>query len=433
MIIKEKKQMVDFKSRLAQIKQQQETAKPSLKSRLLSGGSSSTPAAGASSLKSRLLGGGGSSTGGGGLRNKFKKRDQTILDKTYEDRNEKSKSRGTGRPLFQPELMEQFGVVDFQTTAGDRFVEVMPISFKPEVPYFTEMSVHFGVGFNNDAYICMNRLNQGRCYRCERQQVMWRDQVTYTKDQAKALYPADRCVYLLWERTKELVEGESPDYTLALWAAPKSKVHSEIQEKVRNKITRTTLDISDISIGGDGRTVGFTIQRNKGDYPEYRAFDLIERDKPIPDEIVTKLDAMITYAEENGFKNCIEMFYNFHEYDELKASMETEEEETEGTTSTGTTGTPSTGRPSLRSQSSSATPTTGVSTMEAQEEQLMAILEELQDELGTKSKNPLLWKNWCKTNGYEAALDMPPDEAIPAIIDDMYEKGISEIKGENVN
>lgn len=357
---------------------------------------------------------------GGGLRSKFQKRSSSVLEKTYEDRNERSKAGGSGRPIFNQELMSQFGIEDFKTTQGDRFVEILPVSFDPEVPYHKELSVHFGVGFNNDAFICVNRLNNGRCYRCEFQKRMWRDQDTYTKDDTKALYPYDRAVFLMWERTKELVDGETPDYTFQLWAAPKKKVHGEIQEKVRNKITHKTLDVSDVSIDGDGRTVSFTIKKNKGDYPEYRAFDLLERDMPIPDEVINKLESIISYANEQGFDNCLEMFYNIPEYDEVKESMETEIDEDETTSNTSeTTGSP---RRSLRPNNQpSAEPTTGTSSA-GNEDEIMAYLEEVQAELEAAKANPLKWRKWCKDNDYEDAIGMNTDEAIPAIIDDLYEK-----------
>jgi hypothetical protein len=365
-------------------------------------------------------------SGGSSLRNKFKKRNQSILEKTYEERNERSKAGGGGRPIFNQELMQEFGIEDFKTVQGDRFVELLPISFEDNIPYFKEISVHFGVGFNQDAFICVNRLNNGRCFRCEFQNKMWRDQVTYTKDDAKKLYPLDRCVYLLWERTKELVDGESPDYTFQLWAAPKTKVHGEIQARVRNKITGKTLDLSDVSENGDGRTISFTIKKNKGEFPEYRAFDLLERDMPIPDEVIEKLDQIISYAIEQGYNNCIEMFYNIPDYDEIKESMETEMDDEPSANKGETTGSV---RKSLKPDQSSATPSTTGSTSSSDEDAIMEILEEKQAEMEQAKANPLKWRKWCKDNDYEDAISMNVDEAIPAIIDDMYEKMLAELNG----
>lgn len=409
---------LSLKDRLAQ--KQQQTPKTGLASRFGNKSAATSP------LKQKLGGGGGGSS----IRNRFQKRSASVLDKTWEDRNERSKGGSTGRPLFNQELMAQFGIEDFKTTVGDRFIEILPISFEANQAYFTEISVHFGVGFANDAFICMQRFNRQRCYRCERQAVMWRDQVTYTKDQAKALYPTDRAVYLLWERTKELIDGEEPDFTFQIWAAPKSKVHSEIQEKVRDKLHRHTLDISDVHEGGEGRTVGFTIVK-QGDFPDYKAFDLIPRETPIPDEVLEKLASIVEYANEQGYTNALEVFYNLHEYDELKEAMETEEEmmddqQSEAQHSNG----PASrfNRPSLQSK---ATPQQQPPQQDPanDEEAIMQELETIQNELLLICNNPLKWRKWCNDNDYAAALEMDPTEAVSAIIDDMYEKAMADIRG----
>ena len=309
------------------------------------------------------------------------------------------------------------------TTTGDRFVEVLPISFDPHVPYYKEIAVHFGVGFNNDAFICLNRFFHGkRCYRCEKQQVMWRDQVTYTKDQAVKLFPTDRACYLLWERTNELIEGESPDFTFKLWAAPKTKVHSEIQEKVRDKLSRVTLDISDISIGGEGRTIGFTIVK-QGDFPDYKAFDLLKRENPIPDEVIEKLDLIITAAKEMGYDNCIEMFYNIPEYDEIKESMDTEEIEIDHKTPPK--------RTSLKQSGSGSASPQEEDPVQKFEDELMNELEQIQKEMESISSSPLRWRKWLTDNDYAEAIGMDTLEAISAIIDDMYEKAMAEQLGDS--
>ena len=357
------------------------------------------------------------------LRDKFKKRSQTVLDKTYDDRNQRSKG-AMGKSIFNEELMEQYGIEEFSPTAGDHFFEILPISLSPTIPYFREISIHFSVGFTNDAFICMQRHQIGgnkRCFRCETQAKMWKKQELYKKDDIVALYPVDRACYLLWERTKELVDGESPDFTFKLWASPKIKVHSEIQEKTRNKISHQTLDISDVSVdsdgNGDGRTVSFTIVK-QGDFPDYKAFDLLTRDEPIPDEVLEKLDEIITASEEQGYKNCIEMFFDLPEYNDIKESMETEMEDDLKDD------------PSIKSPASRTSlkqkQQTNEDQMEKEDDAFMEELNDFKHELEAIGQKPLLWKKWCKENDYEDALQMDTLEAIDAIIDDMYEKFVDE-------
>lgn len=355
-----------------------------------------------------------------GLRNKFKKRNASVLDKMYEEKDERSKGGSLGRRIFDQDKMKEFGVEDFTTEARDVFVEVMPLSFDTSVPYCKELSVHFGVGINNDAYICMNRYSNQKCFRCEKQSIIFRDPTR--KDEAVKLYPTDRACYLLWDRSKELVESETPDYTLKLWASPKKNFHGEVQAKVRNKITRTNLDISDLSEGGDGRTLSFTIgvkKSEKGVFPEYKAFELIERDKSIPDKILEKLDAIFTAAEEQGYSNCIDMFLNIHEYDELKEAMESEEEIEEEN--------PPPKKPSVFNKQKQEEPKSEELNTEDFEKSIQDELEEVQQHLESIMNSPLKWKMWLKKNGYSEALDMSPEDAIPAIIDDMYEKKMNDV------
>ena len=397
----------------------------SLKERLAAkNAKTSTPTSKLSGLKNRLGNRGGSS--GGGLRNKFKLTKQDVLDQSYEDREKRSKMSSAGKPIFNQELMEQYGVIDFSTTRGDKFVEILPISFNDSIPYFKEVPVHFGVGFAGSAYVCMLRYAKGtskaRCYRCEKQQMLYRVNNAVT-DEIKKLYPMDRPCYLLWERTKELLENESPDYTLSLWAAPKKKVHAEIQNKVRDKINRTTLDISDVQEGGEGRTVGFTIVQ-QGDFPDYTAFDLIHRDKPIPEAILEKLDRMITDAEEAGYDNIIDYFLNIPEYDEIKEDMLAEDEMMKDGNIDAEAGeaAPADDQPSSRRsliKRDTAPPAKNP------EEELIEQLDELRGEL--ESKSAIAFKMWCKTNGYADAVSMDQMEAIPLIIDDMFEKAQAEL------
>ena len=260
-----------------------------------------------------------------GLASKFQRRSQSVLDKTYESREERSKAGGMGKQIFEKDVLEEFGITEFQPTSGDRFIEVLPISFDPNVPYFRETCVHFSVGFAQDQFICPHRFLGQKCYRCEVQQRLFRTNKSVT-DEIKRLYPSDRIIYLLWERTKELLEEEPPDFSLQLWNAPKTKVHAKIQNLTRDKLKRTTLDISDVTTK-EGRTIGLTISR-QGDFPDYGGFELHQRQEPIPEEILEQLELIIITAEERGYqKNSLDMFFHIPEYDEIKESMLTEDGE----------------------------------------------------------------------------------------------------------
>ena len=68
-----------------------------------------------------------------GLASKFQKRTQSVLDKTYESREDRSKAGGMGKLIFEKDVLEEFGITEIQPTAGDRFFEILPISFDPNI------------------------------------------------------------------------------------------------------------------------------------------------------------------------------------------------------------------------------------------------------------------------------------------------------------
>jgi len=353
---------------------------------------------------------------GGGLASKFQRRSQSVLDKTYESREDRSKAGGMGKLIFEKEILEEFGITEFQPTAGDRFIEILPISFDPNIPYFRETCVHFSVGFSQDQFICPHRFLGQKCYRCEVQQRLFRVNKSVT-DEIKRLYPSDRIVYLLWERTKELLEEEAPDFHLQLWNAPKKKVHSKIQNLTRDKLKRTTLDISDVTTD-EGRTIGLTIER-QGDFPDYSGFELHARQEPIPEEVLEQLEAIIITAEERGYKKySLDMFFHIPEYDEIKESMMTEEEDpSEEKTTEDTTQ----AKKFPRQQKAEETQT---QTRDDLEKEIVDYCEELNGELGKMQS--FGFNKWCRENKYEDAIGMDKTEAIEAIVEDVYTKMMAE-------
>jgi hypothetical protein len=355
------------------------------------------------------------SIGSGGLASKFQKRSQTVLDKTYESREDRSKAGGMGKLIFEKEIMEEFHLTEFQPTAGDRFFEILPISFDPSIPYFRETCVHFSVGFSQDQFICPHRFLGQKCYRCEVQQRLFRVNKSVT-DEIKRLYPSDRIIYLLWERTKELLEEEAPNFSLQLWNAPKKKVHSKIQNLTRDKLKRTTLDISDVTIE-EGRTIGITIER-QGDFPDYSGFELHPRQAPIPEEVLEQIEAIIVTAEERGFlKYSLDMFLHIPEYDEIKESQLTEDDDVQkpADDDSNTKRFPRQDKKEEAHQEK---------TKEDIEKEILKYCEELNTEL--VEMKSFGFNKWCRENKYEEAVGMDKTEAIEAIIEDVYSKLLAE-------
>jgi hypothetical protein len=265
------------------------------------------------------------------IRDKFKRRDQSTLQESYDKREERTKGGGGNKSIFNLELLEELGIDEFKPDTkkeGAYYAEVLACSYETSDPYFYECSVHFGVGLDNDVIVCPYRVLGKSCYRCKKQKQLY-GKAKESTDEIIKLYPSDRVIYLLWNRTNELHNEKDPEYKLSVWNSPKKGFHSELQSLVRDKKTKKIRDISDISEDGEGKTVYFeiTIQESKkGKFPSYGSFELMDRDEPIPDEILEQLDYVINELEKRKDKkgHPLQALLYIPTYEEIEELMKDE-------------------------------------------------------------------------------------------------------------
>jgi hypothetical protein len=226
--------------------------------------------------------------------------------------------------------------------------------------------------------------------------------------------------YLIYDRTAEFLNGESPSTSFDVWNMPKKKVHEEIQSRVRDKITRQTLDISDMTPGGDGRTIGFEVAMD-GPVPAYKGFELVVRPSPIPVEIAEKLAQLITDANAAGFKSAIDYLLHIPTYDEVKTSMLTESE-------AGEPQAPDTPRPGSVDipAGDPKQPATGFPMQHSSPEEITQMLVTKYEALQAKltNMNSIQWMLWLKSEGKEyadAVSQMTKEAAIQAIVEALLE------------
>lgn len=366
----------------------------------------------------RKLGGKGSKTanskkGGNSIRDKFKKRSSSVLEKTFNTREDRIKAK-SGKSPFNKDLIDELGLKEFSSTLATKekeksfAIEILPPSYDENIPYGFEVPIHYNIGINNDAFVCPEKLLGKPCPRCEQLRKMYKIN-SETTDEMKKMFPADRMLYLIWDRSKELCEDEEPVYELSLYNAPKKAVHAEIQIRTRNKKEKSNYDISDISEDGDGRTVYFEVHTKGGkdDWPEYKGFELKERDEPIPDEILELLDGVIESIGEFK-KHPLENFLHIATYDEIKEAMETDSDEEEEEEEKPTKG-------KGKGKGKGKAP-------KVDEEAVIAELDELKEELEGLSAIKL--KTWCKKNGYKDVLeevDFDEEDQVEELIEAIYE------------
>jgi hypothetical protein len=264
------------------------------------------------------------------FKSKFKKRNQSTLENTYKDRDKQSKgSAGGGKSIWDTEKLEEneIKLVKINSQKKGQYAwDLLPISFDPKIPYCEEVQVHGGVGSDNDNYICMKRYKDDKCYRCQKQNDLFREENDDNKDAIIKFYPQDRVAYLIYDRTVEFTEKEEPEPIIGVVTLPKKSCQGQIQDLVRDKKSGKIRDISDIEEDGEGQTVYFKVSikdDKKRKFPNYESFSLEDRDAPIPKKVLKKLNALIEMAEEDSM-NVLEWLFHIPTQKEIEESMKTE-------------------------------------------------------------------------------------------------------------
>lgn len=289
---------------------------------------------------------------GSSITSKFQKRNQETLEKVWKDRENQPSGNGGSKSIFNQELLQELGLTLFKPDMKKEapyYLEILPCSFDPTVPYFAEITMHEMVGINNDQIVCMKTQFGKDCYRCNKQKELWQkkgsDLPKKEKSVLVSMYPRTKVIYLVWNRTEEIVKEGEKNFEISVWNPPKAAVHLEIQNKVRNKRTKQILDISELGgpdTDSEGRTVYFEIGIKsvvedgvKKTFPQYGGWDLLEREEPIPEEITEKLDEIVTKLEEimndinsekRGYKltNPLEALVDWPEEGKMEKLMSTE-------------------------------------------------------------------------------------------------------------
>lgn len=216
-------------------------------------------------------------------------------------RNEKEKSEkgyGNDRAWYTDSAkLEKAGIGEFKTAEGANFLLFIP----PEDPtqYFgLPVFVHFDVGPNKDAFLCLRQHKGQPCPMCER-----RDQLV-AKEAGKEILAAYNCMpprYLFF--VVDATSAETKAKGVMLYDAPKT-INDGILGVSTNKRTNDVIDISDPD---NPKVLAFDRKGTGPRNTRYGNFGL-EDDEPMKDEWLDT--PPLTEA------------LKFATYDEIKAAME---------------------------------------------------------------------------------------------------------------
>lgn len=128
--------------------------------------------------------------------------DRSKMKKELLMRTKESHDRKDDSGKYRSYLIDDLPRPKWKNPEGEHAVDIIPFIAGPNHPqvaeghpaYNLEVWVHFGVGVNENQYVCMSRTYGQRCPICEKQSKM-RDSGEYTDDEIKDLNPKRRCVY----------------------------------------------------------------------------------------------------------------------------------------------------------------------------------------------------------------------------------------------
>lgn len=235
----------------------------------------------------------------------------------HEESYKRRDDSGRFRPFFREDLED---VQFWSCGTGDHLIDIIPYMSGKRDPnavegkgrYVLDIFVHFGVGVNEDSFVCPARNYKNPCPICEHQSEL-RKEPDYDEDLVKSLNPSRRVVYnvLVYDSTKEEEKGVQI-YAVAHWFMERHLI--PLAKDLR---TGQLLPFADYE---EGKSIAFTKKGSGQTGTEFIGHRFVDRDYVIPDAILDQA-------------SCLDNLISVPTYDELK-EIYWGSEESPGTTET---------------------------------------------------------------------------------------------------
>lgn len=202
----------------------------------------------------------------------------------YQERSaEDFKRRADGVNTNDPYLANNLKI--YKAPEGDNIVRAMPPTWNKAAHYGFDVHIHYGIGSDNAAYLCLEKMKGNACPICEARQKATRDG---DEEYAQELRPSHRVLMYILDREKER-DG------VQVWSIG-SRMDSDIAMLCSDKRTGQRLNIDDPENGYDldfvrtgtgmkTRYTGFSIARRSSPLDNDKALDFIQ-EYPLPDQLV---------------------------------------------------------------------------------------------------------------------------------------------------
>ena len=174
------------------------------------------------------------------------------------------------------------GINTFSAADGDNLIRPLPPTWEDPEHYGYDIYVHYGIGADNNAYLCRKKMLNEACPICEEQKRAEREG---DDEYAKELKPKQRVAFFLLNRDEE-------EKGALIWSAPwgfdrdvcKISVDKRTGEVLELDNPEDGYDIEFEKTGAKKRTKyeGVKIARKASDLDHDEALDFVEAN-PIPD------------------------------------------------------------------------------------------------------------------------------------------------------
>jgi len=214
-------------------------------------------------------------------------------------RREKETTRRFGPGLWYVDLdlLSELGIKSYRAKVGDNFLAIIPPPV-PKVYFGKPLYVHYNIGPNRAAFLCLAQMRKTSCPVCEKRRQLQEEGAD--SEDISALNTSIR--YLFW--IVDMKDRETQRQGVQLYDAPLS-INDEIISLSSDKRTGDVIDISDPAAG---KNLVFTRKGTSMTGTRYSGFELEDRDGPIPQE----------WLEIPDFEDVL----SFHDYDVIKAELE---------------------------------------------------------------------------------------------------------------
>lgn len=185
----------------------------------------------------------------------------------------------------------------FTPKEGDHRIRILPPTWEGSEHFSIDCYLHYGVGPNNERYLCLRKHGKGECPVCTEMQRADREG---DKDYATKISPKHReAVYM--------IDRKAEKKGVQLWPMPHTKVAREIMKRARDSETGETFFIDHPDKGYD---VKFSIEGSQKT-TQYTGVDIARKSTPLSDDEAIQ-DKWIEFAQDNPLPDTLTFYSAKH-------------------------------------------------------------------------------------------------------------------------